>query len=115
MRDQLTALLVALSVVSCSQKGERNAAPQKTPSGLPPMAATVRGEHNFGEHVIIYGDYGGRFLWGIVFPRDTMTSISYGEAPEPHCTLKLQTGITLEFRKNEVEVTRATRKVVATL
>jgi hypothetical protein len=86
-----------------------------TPSPLPPLAATVRGEHNFGHHVIIYGEYAERFLWGIVFPRDTMTSISSKEVPECYSAIKLQSGITLEFRGNEVTITRASRKVTLEL
>jgi hypothetical protein len=115
MRAHLLGLLVVFVVASCTHRVASPPASQKPATYLPPLAATVRGEHNFGDHVIIYGDYEERFLWGIVFPRDTMTSISSGEVPEPHCTCKLKSGITLEFRKNEVTLTKAPRQAVLKL
>jgi len=96
----LIVFLALLTVTSCS-----------TTRGLPPLAKTVRGEENFGEHVMIYGDYDNRFIWGIVFPRDTMTSISYTEVPEPRNVLELRSGISLVFVKNQLTVTKGTRKM----
>ncbi len=100
----LLPLLALLTVASCS-----------TTQCLPPLAKTVRGEENFGEHVMIYGDYSNHFIWGIIFPRDTMTSISYTEVPEPKNVLELHSGITLVFVKNDVLVTKGSKKITLRL
>jgi hypothetical protein len=94
----LLLLLGFLMVTSCSTTKE-----------LPPLAKTVRGEENFGEHIMIYGDYDNQFIWGIVFPRDAMTSISYTEVPEPRNVIKLRSGITLLFVKNEISITKGAK------
>ena len=58
---------------------------------------------------MIYGDYDNQFIWGIVFPRDAMTSISYTEVPEPRNVIKLRSGITLLFVKNEISITKGAK------
>jgi hypothetical protein len=86
-------------------------APLPSPQrNLPPLAKTVRGESNFGAHVMIYGDHDYRFLWGIIVPKDTMKSISYSDVPAPHCTVELRSGISLEFVKDDVTITNGTAK-----
>ncbi len=99
----VTSILSALLLASYAAGGD-----------LPPIAETVRGSHNFGDnakHVMIYGDYENKFVWGIVFPRDTLASISSTMVPEPTTTIELQSGITLAFVKNEVTISQGSRNL----
>ena len=115
MTIRVTSLLMFLAATSCGHRAEHPQSPQQALTKIPVMAATVRGELNFGDHVMIYGDHAERFVWGIVFPRDTLTSISSTEVPDPRTTIKLRSGITLGFVNNEVTVTKLTNTMTMTL
>jgi hypothetical protein len=111
MNVPIAILLMVLAVTSCTHQPKVSLHPPTAQGQIPPVAATVRGEHNFGEHVMIYGDYRERFLWGIIFPRDTLTSISSTEVPEPGTIVMLRSGINLAFISNSVTITRSMNKV----
>ena len=78
------------------------------PRDLSDLATTLRGSHNLGEHVMNYGDDNHRFLWGIIFPRDSLTYMSFR-------TIKLRSGITLDFNQNDVTVGHDGRTITVRL
>jgi hypothetical protein len=82
---------------------------------IPFLEKTVQGSHNFGNHVMIYGAHEQKFVWGIVFASDTLSSISSTEVPDRHTTIKLKSGIVLAFTKNALTLTKGVKKVTMKL